>query len=307
MAKTKMHAPKRKTWLSRYRWPFLAASLVILMLMLSGWWLNRANADVAREAPEAEKVLALQADMPFQILIPAYLPDSYDRTKVEILINRVGPSGEPMVQLTYPSIGGAPLFIREWVPTNPDMEILAASRPVETKWGNGWLLKQGEDLIVLWVSIGPMRVSIYTTDQKIIDKNHLLAIGETMGPASNRQVFSFVLNPPEMKEAKPAPPVEIETNAEGVQEVTLIVTPGGYSPLRFSVKKGVKVRLVFRMLGEVGCGNELNFPVSSTNLASLTLKSPSDKQVLEFTPEETGRFEFFCGHLMYRGLMYVHE
>jgi plastocyanin domain-containing protein len=101
--------------------------------------------------------------------------------------------------------------------------------------------------------------------------------------------------------------VEVETNAEGVQEVVLVVTPGGYTPLRFAVKKGVPVRLIFRSLGQVGCGNELNFPTGGGGMAALTLSSPSDQQVLEFTPQETGAFEFFCGHLMYRGVMTVHD
>jgi plastocyanin domain-containing protein len=42
-----------------------------------------------------------------------------------------------------------------------------------------------------------------------------------------------------IKEMAPPPPVEIKVNDQGVQELTLVVTPGGYSPLRFAVKKGV--------------------------------------------------------------------
>ncbi|RPJ41050.1 MAG: hypothetical protein EHM21_13735, partial [Chloroflexi bacterium] len=272
-----------------------------------GWWGIRVNAGAPREAPEAEKILALQAQMPFQLLIPAYLPASYDRKNMEISITETGPSGEPMVQMTYYSPDGPPLFIREWIPVNPDMEILAGSRPVETKWGKGWMLKQDLDLLVLWVSIGPMRASIYTPDQTLIDKEHLLAIGESLGPASNRQVFSFVVNPPSIKEAQPPPPVEIETNAEGVQEVVLVITPGGYSPLRFAVKKGVPVRLIFRQLGQVGCGNELNFPTTPGEYASLRLDTPSESEVLEFTPEAVGVFEFYGGHVMFKGEMYVNE
>jgi len=60
-------------------------------------------------------------------------------------------------------------------------------------------------------------------------------------------------------------------------------------------------------LGQVGCGNELNFPIGAGSMRSLSLSSPDDKQVLEFTPQETGNFEFFCGHLMYRGVMTVKE
>ena len=96
-----------------------------------------------------------------------------------------------------PDAKGATLYIQEWVPVNPDKEILAASRPVQTKWGQGWLLRQGEELIAIWIDIGPLRASIYTTDQTLLPKEQLLAMAETMGPASNRQVFSFVLKPPQ--------------------------------------------------------------------------------------------------------------
>ncbi|NIP86005.1 MAG: hypothetical protein GTO03_10760, partial [Planctomycetales bacterium] len=179
---------------------------------------------------------------------------------MQIDVRQTGPGGEPMAQLAYPAGKGKPLFIRQWVPVNPEKEILAASRPVQTKWGQGWLLKQGEGLIAIWIDIGPLRASIYTPDQSLIDKEHLLAIAETMGPASNRQVFDFVVDPPEVRAVEPPPPVVAPVNDEGVQEIDLIVTPGGYSPLRFSVQKGVPVELTFRQLGRVGCGNELNLP-----------------------------------------------
>ncbi|MCG7754904.1 hypothetical protein, partial [Flavihumibacter cheonanensis] len=96
---------------------------------------------------------------------------------------------------------------------------------------------------------------------------------------SNRQVFNFILEPPEVRQVEPPPPLEIPVNAEGIQEVDLIVTPGGYSPLRFSVQKGVPVRLTFRQLGRVGCGNELNFPYGEGLAAALKLEDPNDKKV----------------------------
>jgi len=252
-------------------------------------------------------VLDVQATMPFQILISAYMPKDFDRANVEIDVNQSGPGGEPMVQLTYRTRKGAALYVREWVPVNPGMEVLAASRPIETKWGKGWLLRQGEDLAAIWVDIGPLRASIYTRDQTAVPVENLLAIADNMGPASNRVVFNFVVDPPQVKEIPPPPPVEAPINAEGVQEVDLIVTPGGYSPLRFSVKQGVPVRLTFRQLGEVGCGNELILPTGDGQTASLRLDSPADRKVLDFTPQQLGQYQFFCSHTMYRGVMTVRE
>jgi hypothetical protein len=226
---------------------------------------------------------------------------------MEIDANQSGPGGEPMVQLTYRTGKGQTLFIREWVPVNPDKEILASSRPIETKWGKGWFLRQGEGLIAIWIDVGPLRASIYTANQELLSQEQLLAVAEEMGPASNRQVFSFIVHPPQIQEVEPPPPVEATIGADGVQEVDLVVTPGGYSPLRFSVKRGVPVRLTFRQLGRVGCGNELNFPASPDNRVALKLETPQDTEVLEFTPPAAGEYEFFCAHLMYKGIMTVRE
>ena len=302
-----MGRQKTKEGTSRRWWLAAGAAVAVLALGLGGWLVVSSRAQPPGEAPEAQKVLDVQAGMPFQILIPAYLPRAFDRANVEIKVDQAGPGGEPMVQLTYRTRSGATVFVREWVPVNPGMEVLAASRPIQTKWGQGWLLKQGESLAAVWVDVGPLRVSIYSPQVSVLPPEQLLAMAETLGPASNRQVFNFIVDPPQVREVPPPPPVEIPVNAEGVQEVDLVVTPGGYSPLRFAVQKGVPVRLVFRQLGEVGCGNELNFPTGSDQTASLTLASPTDTQVLEFTPQEAGQFQFFCAHLMYRGIMTVRE
>jgi hypothetical protein len=288
-------------------WPVLGvlvfAGLVILGIVLS----QSAVPDLSAEAPEYEKVQAVQGNMPFQILIPAFMPKEFDRAGVNIQVDQSGPGGEPMVQLTYRTIQGATLFLRQWVPVHPDKEILGASRPIQTKWGRGWLLTQGDTLAALWVDIGPLRTSIYSSDVQLISKELLLQMAETLGPASNQQVFSFSVEKTFIQELAPPPPEEIKVNDQGVQELTLVVTPGGYSPLRFAVRQGVPVRLLFRQLGQVGCGNELIFPANPESPSSLTLASEHDKQVLEFTPRHVGDFEFFCSHRMYRGVMTVRE
>jgi hypothetical protein len=280
---------------------------LLVGLVAIGVWQDNANALAPQEAPEAAKVFDVQASMPFQIMIPAYLPGNFDRAGVDIQIDQSGPGGEPMVQLAYRTAQGVTLFMREWVPINPEKEILASSRPIETKWGKGWLLAQSDTLAALWVDVGPTRVSIYTPNIDVVPPEKVLAIAESLGPASNRQVFTFVVDQPTIKDMPPAPPVEIPINEQGIQELTLVVTPGGYAPLRFAVKKGTPVKLTFRQLGQVGCGNELIFPADPQSPSSLTLASEQDKQVLEFTPQQSGEFQFFCSHRMYRGVMTVRE
>ena len=86
-----------------------------------------------------------------------------------------------------------------------------------------------------------------------------------------------------------------------------MVTPNGYSPEHFSVQKGIPVKLTFRQIGQVGCGNEMIFQWDDGKSATLTLASSSDIQTLEFTPGEAGDFRFNCPHLIYRGVMTVQE
>jgi plastocyanin domain-containing protein len=133
----------------------------------------------------------------------------------------------------------------------------------------------------------------------------LQSILNTLGPATNQQVYSSLDDVPVTYALPPA--VDVPINAAGIQEVTLVVTPQGYSPAHFAVKSGVPVRLIFKQLGEVGCGNELLFQWGAGQSAELKLASPSDSQVLEFTPTETGDFRFNCPHLIYVGGMTVQD
>jgi hypothetical protein len=290
----------------------VAALAAVVLLALAGLGLTGAalagcGTAEATAAPEAEKVLAVQSQMPFQIMIPSYLPKGFDREQLEITVDQAGPGGEPMVQLAYHTKNGATVTLQEWVPVNPDLEILSASRPIQTKWGRGWNLNQEGQLAAIWADVGPTRVSIFTADVAAVSNERLLAIADTLGPASNKVVFSFDAQPKQIQELAAPPAYEVPVNSSGVQEITLVVTPGGYSPLRFSVKAGVPVKLTFRQLGQVGCGNELNFPADPVNPAALQLTSPEDEKTLEFTATQLGTFEFHCSHQMYRGLMTVRE
>jgi hypothetical protein len=298
--KTIAHPAKRKN--NKRRWLIIGGGLLACLLIALAYWLTN-NTPVYADAPEASKILNLQSNLPFQILIPAYLPKGFDRVNVQTTITS-GPGGEPMVQLQYTNTAGADLYVRQWVPVNPDSEILAQSHPIVTSWGRGWMLGAG-GLVALWVDVGPLRVSVYTGSADTISQNTILEIANTLGPPSNNQVFYFSVATPVVRSMQPAPPVEIPINEDGIQEFTLVITPGGYSPLRFSVKVGVPVRMIFRQLGYVGCGNELLFPADPTNPTALRLVSQSDSKNLEFTPQQVGEFQFYCAHQMYRGVMTV--
>ncbi len=103
------------------------------------------------------------------------------------------------------------------------------------------------------------------------------------------------------------PAEEVPVNAEGIQEVMLVVSRSGYTPVHFSVKPGIPVRLTFRQLGYVPGGNELNVRWGPREGTYVMLSSLTDKKVLEFTPQEPGDYRYSCPHEWYWGVMTVQD
>jgi len=282
---------------------WMAGSLILIAILAPGiFWLKNNFFSGPREAPEAERVLSAQARMPFQVLIPAYLPKVFDREQVEIITDRPGPNKEEMIQLIYSTRRGYSLTLSEWIPI-PQNSDSVASHVRQCLC----ICQSGEqcNMVGMELNVGSVRVKVEFSTPNLLPYDQLQFILDTLGPAANRQVYSSIEDVP-LSFSVP-PPVEVPIGPDGVQEVTLIVTPEGYSPVHFAVIKDVPVRLIFRQLGEVGCGNELIFQWESRKSATLILASPSDKQVLEFTPKESGEFQFNCPHLIYRGVMTVRD
>lgn len=280
----------------------LIGIFILIPLLLSGFLWTQFNASQPREAPEAERVLKAQMDLPFQVLIPAYLPKAFNREKMELVTGRSGPNGEKLVKLIYSTRQGDSITFREWLPTNDESNTPAAdtTRCLCLCQTNKQCSMEGMEL-----NVGSVRVRMeFSTPNLVYYEEMQLMLG-TLGPATNRQVYSSVEAVP-LSFAVP-PPVEVPVGTDGAQEVTLIVSPERYTPVHFSVKKDVPVRLVFRQLGQVGCGNELIVQWDSRKSEALILESELDKKILEFKPTEAGEFEFHCPHLIYRGVMTVTE
>ena len=85
------------------------------------YWLRNRNSTL-REAPEADSVLSAQLEMPFQVLIPAYLPTTFIREKIQVSADKIGPHGEPMIKLVYPTRRGDTLTFYEWLPSDQGVE-----------------------------------------------------------------------------------------------------------------------------------------------------------------------------------------
>ncbi|RPJ27713.1 MAG: hypothetical protein EHM33_07035 [Chloroflexi bacterium] len=280
----------------------LAGIFILIPLLLAGFFWFKVSGSKPREAPEAERVLNAQAELPFQVLIPAYLPNLFKREKVEILTDRPGPNGEKMIQLIYSTRKGDTLTLSEWLPSaqDPAKTVSNIRRCLCTQQTT-----QQCNMVGMELTVGSVQIKVEFSAPNLLYYDQLQLILDTLGPATNRQVYSAIEDVP-LSFSVP-PPVEIPVGSDGVQEVTLVVTPEGYSPVHFAVKKDVPVRLIFRQLGQVGCGNELIFQWEERESTTLILDSATDKQILEFTPGEAGEFRFNCPHLIYRGVMTVTE
>lgn len=277
---------------------FIGGILIVLILLVGSFWLL-IGTSTPGEAPEAERVLSAQSALPFQVLIPAYLPKDFNRERVEINTDQTGPRGEAMIQLIYSTRRGTSLTLSEWMPD-------AASAQTSSKAGRYLCIcdtGQQCKMVGMELIVGSVQVKVEFSAPNLLAYDELQFVLETLGPAANRQVYSSIEDVP-LSFSVP-PPTEVPVGPDGVQELTLVVTPQGYSPVHFSVKKDVPVRLIFRQLGEVGCGNELFIEWGTRDKATLILASPSDKQTLDFTPSESGEFQFNCSHLIYRGVMTV--
>ncbi len=294
-------------WYKRW-WVLLLIGLIVIASSTITLKIVTA-APALSEPPEMAKVLQAQESMRnFGILIPGYLPKGFDRSKAEIQTSQSGPGGEPTADLTYRTRNGAAIFIHQWVPVHPELETLSGSRIIQTKWGKSWLLTQGTDgLTALWVDVGPLRVSLTATDRGAISREQLVLVGETLGLASNNQAFSFVAELPQIRDIQPPPPYLVPLNSEGIQDLNLTITPGGFAPIRFEVQKGIPVKVNFRALGEVGCGNVVMIPTEGVNYAALEVTKTRLSDSVTFTPDEAGQFKFFCSSDHYRGIMFVRE
>lgn len=87
---------------------------------------------------------------------------------------------------------------------------------------------------------------------------------------------------------------------DGYQEITIVVE-SAYTPNKFIAKKGLPLRITFDRRETADCSEFVSFPDLRVNKKL----EPMAKTVLEFTPEETGEFEFVCNMGMYHGKLIV--
>lgn len=89
--------------------------------------------------------------------------------------------------------------------------------------------------------------------------------------------------------------------AKGTKTIRVKVSKDGYTPSSIDIKKGEKVRLIFKRVDTQNCGGEV--VVKSLNIRK-TL--PLNENVtIEFTAKDAGEITFTCGMGMMKGTLIV--
>ena len=237
--------------------------------------------------------------------MPAYLPKRFDRSAVEIHVDGTGPRGEPLAKLIYTDRYKNQLILTEWVPAGQTAETAAASGGSVSSSSNTRWISATNTRVVIQKEYLTIQIDL-SSPQTLIPEQFKTVI-DTLSIPTGMKIYTSAKQIPMEKFLPPA--VEILPGQDGVQEVVLVVSLEGYTPTHFSVKKGVPVRLTFKQLGDVGCGNELflNWGSGTPNQAHLILASASDTKTVEFTPNQSGIFQFNCSHLYYVGAITVNK
>lgn len=91
-------------------------------------------------------------------------------------------------------------------------------------------------------------------------------------------------------------------NSGPVQEVLLSVSGAYYVPNPLKLKKGVPARIVVDLNSVRGCARSIVIPDFGIQ-KTITTKD----NIIEFTPDKTGLFDFGCSMRMYLGKILVYE
>jgi sulfite exporter TauE/SafE/plastocyanin domain-containing protein/copper chaperone CopZ len=92
------------------------------------------------------------------------------------------------------------------------------------------------------------------------------------------------------------------TMEDGVQVVRMVEGNSGYSPNKFSIKKGIPVKWIIDAQAPYSCASSIMIP--QLNIKR-TLKA--GENIIEFTPEKAGKLPFSCSMGMYTGVFNVYE
>lgn len=95
--------------------------------------------------------------------------------------------------------------------------------------------------------------------------------------------------------------MDTQQQAETSQTIEIVVTPGGYTPQYFTVKKGIPVTLTVVSKDTYSCASAFRIP----SLGISFNLQPSDTKTVTFTPKQAGTIPFTCSMGMYSGVITV--
>lgn len=88
----------------------------------------------------------------------------------------------------------------------------------------------------------------------------------------------------------------------GVQEIRMTEGYSGYSPNKFTIKKGVPVKWIINARAPYSCASSLVVPK-----LRISRNLEPGENIIEFTPKEAGKITFSCSMGMYTGVFNVVE
>lgn len=105
-----------------------------------------------------------------------------------------------------------------------------------------------------------------------------------------------------MNRAEQSGDMAVARMEDGVQVVEVTAGSMGYEPGRIQLQPGVPARLTVRRVTASQCLEQMEIPAFGIQKTDLPMNEPV---TFEFTPEETGTFEFVCGMGMQHGTLVV--
>lgn len=117
-------------------------------------------------------------------------------------------------------------------------------------------------------------------------------------PVSTQALANWLSSPAPTSTSAPQP-----VQSGPSQEIEIFITASGYSPEYLRVKRGVPVVLKLTSQDAYSCASAFRIPSLkiSRNMRS------DGTQIVNFTPEKTGKIVFTCSMGMYRGIIEVYE
>ncbi|MEX2012841.1 MAG: sulfite exporter TauE/SafE family protein [Candidatus Levyibacteriota bacterium] len=128
----------------------------------------------------------------------------------------------------------------------------------------------------------------------------LVAAGSplTLQSAVEKIPFQINLNRTDSTTSKKLADVRV---IDGVQNIDITVTSGGYAPNFITVKKGQPVKLNLKSTDAYSCASAFRIP----SLGISRNLQPNETDSVEFTPQSAGKIAFTCSMGMYNGVIEV--